>query len=85
MSKFLSTIPATEIAANIRLLFFEMKMTSLRLSHRPAMHAGFTSPAFVCVRAFGGLPSRVPDAGIRELTQTTSDYRPINWKGNGMT
>jgi hypothetical protein len=49
------------------------------------MHAGFTSPAFVCACAFGGLPSRMLDAGSRELAQITSDDRPINWKGNGMT
>jgi hypothetical protein len=49
------------------------------------MHAGLTSPAFVCVCAFGGLLSAVPDAGIRELTQTISDYCLISWKGSGMT
>ena len=60
-------------------------MTSLRLSHIPAMYADFTSPTFFCAYAFGGQQSLVSGSGSHELTQITLDYRPDNWKGNGMT
>ena len=60
-------------------------MTSLRLSHISAMHADFTSPTFFRACAFGGRESLVSGSESRELTQTTLDYRPDNWTGNGMT